>query len=83
MYQEEGVGEAVDFQGIEVEDRRSEGFGYGVMGSGSTLAETGIKRGLDGDLSLDGYDRRGGSAAVGSGSMAWRRSRRIAFATRS
>ena len=32
MYQEEGVGEAADLLGIEVEDRRNEGFGYGVYG---------------------------------------------------
>ena len=55
------------------------------MGSGSIWVEAGIKRGLVGDLSLkgDGFDRRGASAAVGSGSMARRRSRRISFATRS
>ena len=32
LYQEEGAGEAVDLQGFEVEDRRSEGVGYGVYG---------------------------------------------------
>ena len=38
LYQEEAVGEAVDFQGVEVEGRRNEGCGYGVMGSESIWA---------------------------------------------
>ena len=50
MYPEEGVGEAVDLLGIEVEDRRSEGFGYGVYGQwkyGAAEVDGGGSRGLE------------------------------------